>query len=185
MMDKNGKIAFVSFGEINSPKELLHKMVAKAYGELAALGKDIFQVDTVTDDPEGLEVRRALDELQREQFDVLIVCIAGWVPSHAVIAITETYKQVPMLLWGLAGKSDNRHIVTTAAQAGTTALRKVFEDLGYKFCYVYNVIGKETPLERIGHFINASLAVKKMENSRVGMIGYRDMRLYNTLYDGI
>src|SRR5690606_15012488 len=122
------------------------------------LGKDIFRVDTVTDDPEGLEVERALGELQREQFDALVVCIAGWIPSHAVIAITETYKHVPMVLWGLAGSSMDNHIVTTAAQAGTTALRKVFEDLGYKFRYVYNIIGKEMPLDRIGHFINASIA---------------------------
>ena len=47
-----------------------------------------------------------------------------------------------MVLWGLCGWMEDGRIVTTADQAGTTALRKTFKDLGYKFTYVYDIIGQ-------------------------------------------
>ena len=49
-----------------------------------------------------------------------------------------------MVLWGLCGwiESDGRFI-TTVDQEGTSVLRKNFADLGYKFCYIYDIIGKK------------------------------------------
>jgi L-fucose isomerase-like protein len=76
-------------------------------------------------------------------------------------------------------------LVTTADQAGTSALRKAFEDLGYTYLYVYNVIGKEPPVERIVDFGKAACAAGQLEGARLGMMGYRDMGLYTTLYDGV
>jgi L-fucose isomerase-like protein len=139
----------------------------------------------VTDDEGGADVKRALKDLEGKDFDLLIVCLAGWIPSHAVLAITHAFRSLPMVLWGLAGDREDGHIVTTAAQAGTTALRKIFGDLGYKFSYLYNIIGKPAPLEKIRAFALAARASRSMERTRVGMMGFRDMGLYNTLYDGV
>lgn len=180
-----GKAAFVSFGEINSPKELIDQMSLKAMEEVKSLAINLVTIDTVTDDAENADVKRALAQLHKEDFDLMIICVAGWIPSHAVIAITDAYRDKPMILWGLAGEVVNGRIVTTAAQAGTTALRKVFSDLGYKFMYVYNIIGQPSPLDKIKGFASAAFAVKSMRNTKVGMMGFRDMKLYNTLYEGI
>lgn len=179
------KTAFVGFGEVNSPQELIKEMCIKAREEIKSLGAKVVTTDHVTDDPEGKDVRRALQELEGKSFDSLIICLAGWIPSHAVISITEAYKEKPILLWGLAGESKNGHVITPAPQAGTTALRKVFEDLGYAFKYVYNIIGKPAPLERIKSFLQAASAVENMRSTTVGMMGFRDMKLYNTLYEGL
>ena len=90
-----------------------------------------------------------------------------------------------MILWGLAGDIEDGRMVTAAPQAGTTALRKVFEDLGYKFRYIYNIIGKPSPLDKIKSFALAATAAKSIEKTKVGMMGFRDMKLYNTLYEGL
>jgi len=179
------KAAFVGFGEINSPQQLIKDKCLKAREEIESLGIKLVTTDHVTDDPKGIDVKRAIKDLRKEEFDLLIVCLAGWIPSHAVIAITNEFKSKPMILWGLAGDIENGRIVTAAPQAGTTALRKVFEDLGYKFRYVYNVIGKKSPLDKIKSFALAATAVKSVENTKVGMMGFRDMKLYNTLYEGL
>lgn len=179
------KAGFVGFGEINSPKQLIAQKCAKASEEVKSLGIETVTTDVVTDDKEGKDVKRAIEDLKKEPFDVLIVCLAGWIPSHAVIAITSEFKHRPMILWGLAGDIENGRIVTAAAQAGTTALRRVFEDLGYRFIYVYNIIGKPSPLDRIKNFVLAASALKPLEHTKVGMMGFRDMQLYNTLYDGV
>jgi L-fucose isomerase-like protein len=179
------KAAFVGFGEVNSPKQFIDKKCSAALDEIKSLGFETVTTLTVTDDPGGIDVKRAVGDLKKEEFDLLIVCLAGWIPSHAVIAITNEFKTKPMILWGLAGDAENGRVVTAAAQAGTAALRKVFGDLGYKFKYVYNIIGKPAPLDKIDSFARAAAASKSMENTKVGMMGYRDMRLYNTLYEGL
>jgi len=184
MKQQKRKAAFVPFGEVNSPKALLDEMSRTALGEIRSIGLDLVAVDTVTDDAAGVDVKRALAQLETEKFDLLIVCVAGWIPSHAVIAITDAYRNTPMILWGLAGSRENGRIVTTAAQAGTTALRKVFSDLGYKFTYLYNVIGKPSPLKAIGDFARAAFALSDMRCTTVGMMGFQDMKLHNTLYEG-
>ncbi len=184
-MDNIIKTAFVGFGEVNSPQELIKEMCLKAKNEIISLGAEVVSTGHVTDDPEGKDVKRALNDLKNKEFDSLIICLAGWIPSHAVIAITEEYRNIPMILWGLAGTIENDRVVTPAPQAGTTALRKVFEDLGYRFKYVYNIIGKPSPLTKIMNFLTASSALKNMRHTKVGMMGFRDMKLYNTLYEGL
>jgi L-fucose isomerase-like protein len=185
MREYSIKAAFVGFGEINSPQQLIKDKCLKARQEIESLGIKLVTTDHVTDDPKGIDVKRAIKDLRKEEFDLLIVCLAGWIPSHAVIAITNEFKSKPMILWGLAGDIEDGRVVTAAPQAGTTALRKVFEDLGYKFRYVYNIIGKKSPLDKIKSFALAATAAKSVENTKVGMMGFRDMKLYNTLYEGL
>jgi L-fucose isomerase-like protein len=185
MNDNKMTTAFVGFGEINSPQALIKEMSLKAMNEIKSLGIDIISTEHVTDDVEGKDVDRALKDLKNKDFDSLIICITGWIPSHAIISITEKFKDKPMILWGLAGEMKDGRVVTLAPQAGTTALRKVFDDLGYKFKYVYNVIGKPSPLDKIKSFLLAATAAVNLRNTKVGMMGFRDMNLYNTLYEGL
>lgn len=177
--------AFAGFGEVNSPLQLIKENCSRALEEVRSLGFEITTTELITDDPKGVDVKRAIRHFKRKDFDVLIICLAGWIPSHAVISITNEFKYKPMILWGLTGHMENGRIVTAAAQAGTTALRKVFDDLGYRFRYIYNTIGKHSPLEKIKSFGLAASAVRSIENTKVGMMGFRDMKLYNTLYEGI
>jgi L-fucose isomerase-like protein len=185
MIKNSLKAAFVGFGEINSPQQLIKDKCAMALKEVKSLGFSIVTTDHVTDDPAGMDVRRAVNELGKGDFDLLIICLAGWIPSHAVISITNAFKDKPMILWGLAGDIENGRVVTAAPQAGTTALRKVFSDLGYKYIYIYNIIGKSSPLDKIKNFALAASTVKSVENTKIGMMGFRDMKLYNTLYEGL
>ena len=89
-----------------------------------------------------------------------------------------------MVLWGLCGWKENGRIITTAEQAGTTAIRPAFEALGYTFKYVYNTIGKEWPMDKIAAFVAACRARKNLRSAKVGTMGYRDMLLYGTQYEG-
>ena len=90
-----------------------------------------------------------------------------------------------MVLWGLCGWYEGDRLVTTADQAGTTGLRGTFEGLGYKFKYVYDIIGKKTRSDVVADYCRAAVAAKQLLCDKVGMAGYRDMNLYGTLYDGL
>ena len=181
-----GKTAFIGFGEVNTPKEIIIKKCAEAAERLEKNGLELIRVFPVTDDYEETDIRSAVSVLEAGRFDSIVICIAGWIPSHAVIKITEHFRHIPMVLWGLCGwTEDGGRLVTTADQAGTSALRAVFDRLGYIFTYVYDIIGLPSGADRVVDFCRAACAAEKLRHARVGMAGYRDMNLYGTLCDGV
>ena len=179
------KAAFVGFGEVNTPVDVIISKCKAAEAELIAKGVELISVYPVSDDYEEKDVNKAIAALQGQSFDCLVVCIAGWIPTHAVVKVCEQFREKPMVLWGLCGwiEPDGR-LVTTADQAGTSALRKTFRDLGYTFTYLYDIIGKEGCAQKVADYCAAASAAKKLRSAKVGMAGYRDMNLYGTLYDG-
>ena len=179
------KIGFVGFGEVNTPVDVIVRKCAAAEAALKAEGLDLVSVYPVADDYEEAQVNNAVTALKKESFDALVVCVAGWIPTHAVVKVTEHYRHLPMVLWGLCGWYEGDRLVTTADQAGTTGLRATFEGLGYRFKYVYDVIGKKTKSDVVAGYCRAAVAAKALLTDKVGMAGYRDMNLYGTLYDGM
>ncbi len=178
------KTAFIGFGEVNTPIDIIIRKCEQAEKDLLKEGLDLISVYPVTDDYEEKDIKRVFDALAGKEFDSLVICIAGWIPTHAVVKVTEAYKHLPMVLWGLCGWIEEGRIVTTADQAGTTAIRKTFADLGYKFKYVYDIIGKPSNSKKVADYVTAAAAAKSLRSAKIGMAGYRDMNLYGTLYDG-
>ncbi|MBE6596982.1 MAG: hypothetical protein E7641_04845 [Ruminococcaceae bacterium] len=179
------KIGFVGFGEVNTPVDVIIRKCSAAEAALKEEGLDLVSVFPVADDYEETQVNAAVKKLGEEKFDALVVCVAGWIPTHAVVKVTEHYRHLPMVLWGLCGWYEGDRLVTTADQAGTTGLRATFEGLGYKFKYVYDVMGRKTKSAQVAEFCRAAITAKEMLTAKVGMAGYRDMNLYGTLYDGM
>lgn len=178
------KIAFVGFGEVNTPIEIIEKKCSDAIGSLSACGAEVLPCYPITDDYQEKDINKAYDYFDGKDFDALVLCVAGWIPTHAVIKIAERYRHLPMVLWGLCGWIEDGRIVTTADQAGTSALRKTMKDLGYTFKYVYDVIGQPTKADKVLSYCKAACAFKKMRTAKIGQMGFRDMHLYGTMFDG-
>jgi L-fucose isomerase-like protein len=179
------KAGFVCFGEVNTPKEVIRRKAEQARRLLEGSGIELVSTDPVSDEPTGTDVARAVRDLGRGDFDLLILCIAGWIPSHAVISVLFPFRHRPMLLWGLAGWTEGDRLVTTADQAGTSALRKPMEDMGLRFRYLYEVHDRPPRMDRVAAWAKACRAVRELEGAKVGQMGYRDMRLYGTMFDGV
>ena len=177
-------VGFVCFGEVNTPIERLNMKHDEALAALCEKVENVVDGGLVIDDPAYETADAAYAKIAGLDLDCLVVCVAGWVPTHAVVRVTDHFRHVPMILWGLCGWKENGRIITTAEQAGTTALRPAFEALDYTFKYVYNIIGKEWPMEKITSYIAACRARKNLRSARVGTMGYRDMLLYGTQYEG-
>jgi len=178
------RVGFVCFGEVNTPFDRIEMKHDYAIKELQKLDCEIVDAGIVVDDPEYKTADQALALLAGQDISSLVVCLAGWIPSHAVIRVTDVHRHIPMVLWGLCGWVENGKIITTAEQAGTTALRATFEEMDYQFKYVYNMINEDEPMDKISAFITAAGAAKELRNARVGTMGYRDMLLYGTQFEG-
>ncbi len=178
------KAAFVGFGEVNTPIDIIIKKCENAAKALEAEGVELIKVYPITDDYEEKDVKKAVNALKGQEFDYLVVCIAGWIPTHAVVKVTEHFREKPMVLWGLCGWMEDGRLVTTADQAGTIAIRKTFYDLGYTFKYIYDIIGLPSNTKKVAQYGKAAAAAAKLRHARSGMAGYRDMNLYGTQCDG-
>jgi L-fucose isomerase-like protein len=179
------KAGFVCFGEVNTPKEVIRRKAEQARVLLEGAGIQLVRTDPVSDDPQGADVARAVRDLSRDGFDLLILCIAGWIPSHAVISVLTPFRHLPLLLWGLAGWVEGGRLVTTADQAGTSALRKPMEDMDLCFRYFYEVYDRPVTMDRIVRYAKACRARQLLQGTRIGQVGYRDMNLYGTMFDGV
>jgi len=180
------RAAFVGFGEVNTPREFIDQRCINAARLLEQQDIELIKVAPVSDDPEGKHALRAVREIKAGgDFDLLVVCIAGWIPSWAVFSVIEPFKHKPMVLWGLTGWQNGDRFVTTADQAGTTALRAPMVAMGYNFKYVVTYRGQESRVDEIVSYARAARAADMLKTARIGMAGYRDMRLYGTMYDGI
>ena len=182
---RNIRAAFVGFGEVNTPRDIIVRKCDEARALLEAQGVDIVPTAPVSDDPAGEDVARARKELAGKEFDLLVLCVAGWIPSHAVLGVAEPFRHKPMLLWGLTGWQEGGRFVTTADQAGTTALRKPLEDMAFRFKYVPSYMGRPLPVESVMAFARAARAEALLRDARIGFMGYRDMRLYATVHDAV
>ena len=140
----------------------------------------------VSDDPAGRDRGAGPGRAGRADFDLLMVCLAGWIPSHSVIDVISPFAHKPMVLWGLTGNMEGGRLVTTADQAGTTALREPMEALGFRFKYVYDT--PDAPLcgrREVAALLQRGPGRSAAAQARVGMMGYRDMKLHATLVDGV
>ncbi len=179
------RAGFAGFGEVNTPRDVIEKKCEKAAAALERAGLELVKTAPVADDDTGKQAERAASELAKEDFDVLIICIAGWIPSWAVFSVIENFKHKTMVLLGLTGWEEDGSFVTTADQAGTTALRKPMADMGYNFKYIANRCGEDLPVNEILSYCRAASTSEMLKKSKIGMAGYRDMRLYGTMYDGV
>jgi L-fucose isomerase-like protein len=174
------RAGFVGFGEVNTPREIIERKCARAARLLVRGGIELVRTAPVSDDPAGADAARACRELAGADFDLLVLCVAGWIPAHAVVAVADRFRHKPMLLWGLSGWRERGRWVSTADQAGTTALRGTLVELGCRFKYVFDRLGAAPDAEAILDFARAAGAAERLRGARIGMMGWRDMNLYAT-----
>lgn len=180
------RAGFVGFGEVNSPKALIERKCKEAQETLAAQGIDIIATAPVSDDPHGLDEARARRELHEADLDLLVACVAGWIPSHSVIDVISDFRHKPIALWGLTGYMENGRLVTTADQAGTSALRDPMQALGFQFKYIYDTFDAPySGASKVKRYGEVARAAAMLQGAKIGMMGYRDMSLYATLTDGV
>lgn len=179
------KIAFAGFGEVNTPIEVIERKCKVACESLKTENTQIYPCYPIRDDYEEKDINKAIDYFTDKDFDVLVLCVAGWIPSHAVMKVLDKFRHIPMVLWGLCGWYEDGRLVTTADQAGTSALRSALANTGIKFKYIYDIVGKPSKADKVLDFCKASKAYNDLRIARIGQMGYRDMQLYGTMFDGV
>ena len=179
------KIGFAGFGEVNTPVEVIERKCKKACEDLIKAGAEVFPFYPIRDDYEEKYINNAVEYFKSKDFDAMVLCVAGWIPTHAIMKVAEEFKHKPMVLWGLCGWYEDGHLITTADQAGTSAARIALESAGYTFKYVYDVVKMPSKVNEVISYCRAAEVKSKLKKVKIGQLGYRDMQLYGTTYDAL
>jgi len=176
------KAGFLGFGSKDYPREIIERRSKEAREGVESKGIEVIYSDPVSTLKQAY---RAIEDLKKEEFDLLILCIASWVESPLVMAVAREFSHKPMLLWGLGGYTQNGSLISPASQAGTSGLREPLDAVGFKFKYIYDWPDSPMNLDKVESFAQVARAVKKLSRARIGMMGYGDMGLYVTMFDGL
>ena len=176
-MDKL-KAGYVSFGTQYYEPNRLKEISIKAEKQLEEAGIELVKTDPVFG--EGVEPERAIKELKREDWDILIANVINWIEVRGVTRVLLEFRNKPLILYSLGGFTEGDTLISPAAGAGSTALRYPLELWNFKFKYLFN--GPDSPMDVDGilSFGKAAKVVEKLKHSRIGMIGFNDMGLYTT-----
>ncbi len=179
---KKIKAGFVGFRCASYPREIIEKRSLEAKKAVEEKGIELIYTDPVSNFEEA---DRAKEELSQENFDLLIACVTSWIESPVAMTILKEFFHKPILLWGLGGYIEKGRLISPASQAATSALRWPLEAMGAKFKFIYDWPDSPMNIDKVENFAKAARAVRELSHSKVGMMGYADMGLYATMFDGV
>lgn len=178
----NVKAAFISFGFFAYPVSFITENSKMIFDEIVKLGLDAeyFGPCIETEDSE-----RIIRELKIREFDFIIAHITTWTTSPVVVRVLKEFKNVPVLVWGIGGKTLNGTLVSPASAAGTSGLLHAFRQFRIKYKYIYDHPDCEPKYEEVLKFARIAGTVSALNGAKVGAMGYCDMGLYPLMLDGI
>ena len=181
-MMKGITAGFVGFGCTSYPKEVIVKRSSEAKDAVKTLEMDLVEAEPVMT---IADAERAATKLKEGNFDFLIACIASWIESPIVLNVLREFRHKPVLLWGLGGYTENGSLVSPASQAGTCALRQTLIQMGFKIKFIYEWPDSPLSINKVKDFAVVVKSIKNLSRAKIGMMGYADMGLYTTMFDGV
>ena len=178
----NIKAAFISFGFFAYPSEFIKENSKRIFDEMVrrGLNAEYFGPCIEIEDSE-----RVIGELKTSQFGFIIAHITTWTTSPVVVRVLREFRNVPVLVWGIGGKTEGGTLVSPASAAGTSGLLHTFKQLGIKYKYIFDHPDSEPKYDEVLKFAVTAEAVTSLNGSKVGAMGYCDMGLYALMLDGI
>ncbi|QSH40705.1 hypothetical protein P0136_11875 [Lentisphaerota bacterium ZTH] len=172
------KAVFLGFGSATLPGEYIDKRCRAAAEAIDAAGVELIFMPPVSEVKNDAQIEIVMKSLESKDYDCVIACISSWMPRWAMMNMFRRFKSTPILLLGLSGDQTEGYYVSSGAQAVAADLNQVMRDAGFRFLYLAGRRGRKLPTADIYDFCVAAKAVKQLKKTRIGMAGFRDMRLY-------
>lgn len=180
------KTLVLPFGYPGYPQKELADKIANSVDYLKSIGVDPVvapNIITLGDCQAAIDVANAGD------YDYCICLIASWIESPNVLNIISAAQldRMPLLLWSHDNVYDEKidEYISFGSVAVAAVLRETFEEFGYRFKFVVGNDYDEALTKSITDFDRAAKCIKKLQSTRIGMIGYASMGMYTGLGDHI
>ena len=180
------KTLVLPFGYPGYPQKELAQKIENSIEYLKSIGIDPVvapNIITLNDCEAAINVANSND------FDYCICLIASWIESPNVLNIISAARldTMPLLLWSHDNVYDEKadEYISFGSVAVAAVLRETFEEFDYCFKFVVGNNYDDALTKSIIDFDRAAKCIKKLQNTRIGMIGYASMGMYTGLGDHI
>jgi len=116
-------------------------------------------------------------------FDALFLVQVAWSRPAVLLQVVRAFPNVPMVLYSPGSDIENGVIKSIAPAAGIGSTVPILRRHHIKFRYVWSTPGKPIKEAEFMPFLHAARASRKLSGSKLGMIGFGDMRLQATGFD--
>ncbi|MCP3968038.1 MAG: hypothetical protein GY750_01820 [Lentisphaerae bacterium] len=172
------KAVFLGFGSSTLPDEYIEKRCLETSEAIDAAGVELITLPPISEIKNDAQIEVVMKSVEDKDYDCIIACVASWIPRWALMNMFRRFKSTPILLLGLSGEQIDGYYVSSGAQAVTADLNQIMQEAGFRFLYLASRRGRKLPLGEIYDFCVASKTVKQLRTVKIGMAGFRDMRLY-------
>lgn len=180
------KTLVLPFGYPGYPQKELAEKIDNSVKYLKEIGIDVAvspSIITLND------CQAAIDLATSGDYDYCIMLIASWIESPNVLNIVSAagLDKMPILLWSHDNVYDEKidEYISFGSVAVAAVLRETFEEFEYCFKFVVGNDFDPALTKQITDFDRAAKCIKKLQKTRIGMVGYASMGMYTGLGDHI
>jgi len=177
---KKPRALVVPFGYPGYPDQLMKRSRNGSIRHLKRLGIETVTVPNVIDFADAKEARQ---QIAKEDFEFVVVVVLSWLEATNVIEAVRDFAHKPILLWSHTMWQDKDQWWTIGPIPGVGVLRQAFEELEWKFKFIYGQPGDEKLDAGIATFARAAHARHQLQRSRIGLLGYLSMGMYTAAFD--
>ena len=179
--EEKTRVVILSLGEEMYPQDYLDQVIGTVRQAVIAMDVQVVYADTVMSEHDGQRVREALKE---KTFDVIIANFVSWHITPYVMQALKDYTHIPILVWGIGGKTyPSGTLHSPAAAAGITAFVPLLKAMKYKYHIICEKPDTPIQTQAVEAFLRLCGTARSIRNSHIGLIGYADMGLYTCSYD--
>ncbi len=178
---QKANVVVLGVGEQQYPQDYLAKVLDEINAEVAKMDCNLIGNYKVMN---AADAEKTADALKGQKVDLFIVEFVSWHITINVMHILKDYRDVPVLVWGVAGKTDaSGKLHAPAAGAGVTGFVPILKEMDYKYKIVMEEVNAPHAYAAVADYIHSVACAKTVRNARIGLIGYADMGLYTCAYD--
>ncbi|MCC6124215.1 MAG: hypothetical protein IT426_04590 [Pirellulales bacterium] len=178
------RAAAIGFGDPGYSEDLARTRHGQAVAQVRRSVADLVDVGLHCDERLSLPaVERLVKEHAEKPFDALFLMQVSWARPAVLLQVLRALPHLPMILYSPGGTTEQGVIRSIAPAAGMGSTLPILRSSGIKYKYVWSV--PDMPIEEAAFmpFLRAAAAVNKIRGTKLGMIGFGDMRLQATSFD--
>lgn len=113
-------------------------------------------------------------------YDFVVLLMITWTEAADMFYLIKDFLNKPVLLWShtMWKEEDEKKQQHFGAVAGVGVVKKSLKDFGANFKFIYGMPGEKRIREELDLFIPAVRAIKKLDFSRIGLLGAPAMGMY-------
>ena len=176
------KVIMVPFSYPDYPEDLVGRWVNKSYDMLKDLNIELTATHLVK---ERKDIPRVLEQIKKEDFDLIIALLVSWVEAPNFIATLRDFMDHPLLLWSHTTWEEKGERLTLGAVPAAGVIRETLEEMGVKFEFIWGMPGLDELKKKITSFSLVASTINKLKKARIGLFGYLSMGMYTGGFDHI